>query len=76
VIQKELASIKQLYGALKTLGSSFKGLTGEEVKKRLQKYVSNKIAEEKNTSRLSIFVRQFFSPLLKTRLISGVHFFG
>lgn len=57
---------------LKRLESSLDGLRGEEVKKRLQEYGPNRIAEEKETSKLSIFTRQFASPLIYILIIASV----
>lgn len=57
---------------LKNLESSLEGLTEEEAKKRLQKYGPNKIAEEKETGKLTIFIRQFTSPLIYILIIAAV----
>ena len=57
---------------LNKLKSSLEGLTEEEAKTRLQEYGPNKIAEEKETSKLSIFVRQFTNPLIYIMIIASV----
>ena len=47
--------------AIKSLGSSEKGLTEEEAKQRLEKYGINEIEKRKRITPLHIFLRQFTS---------------
>lgn len=62
-------SIKEIYHSLNT---SEKGLTSEEVKKRLEKFGANKLAEEKEINKLKIFINQFASPLIYILIIAGI----
>ncbi len=61
--------IKEIYHSLNT---SEKGLTSEEVKKRLEKFGANKLAEEKEINKLKIFFHQFASPLIYILIIAGI----
>ncbi|MEM4160408.1 MAG: HAD-IC family P-type ATPase [Thermoplasmata archaeon] len=56
---------------VKSLGTSEKGLTSEEVKKRLAKFGPNALPEEERTSMFKIFLHQFASPLIYLLLIGG-----
>ena len=47
--------------AIKSVGSSEKGLTGREAKQRLEKYGINEIEKKKRITPFQIFVRQFTS---------------
>ena len=49
---------------LRQLQTHTEGLTAEEADRRLRQYGPNKITDEKRTSRLKIFGRQFASPLI------------
>jgi magnesium-transporting ATPase (P-type) len=53
------------------LGTSEKGLPEEEVRKRLEEYGPNRLAEEEKISRLKILLHQFTSPLIYILLIAG-----
>lgn len=61
--------IKEIYHSLNT---SEKGLTSEEVKKRLEKFGPNKLAEEKDINKFKIFIHQFASPLIYILIIAGI----
>ncbi|MEN2985422.1 MAG: cation-transporting P-type ATPase [Thermodesulfovibrionaceae bacterium] len=61
--------LKEIYQKLQT---SEKGLTSEEVKKRLTKYGLNKLLEEEKINKIKIFIHQFASPLIYILLIAGV----
>ncbi|MEM3396960.1 MAG: HAD-IC family P-type ATPase [Thermoplasmata archaeon] len=56
---------------VKSLDSSEKGLTSEEVKKRLAKFGPNALPEEERTSMFKIFLHQFASPLIYLLLVGG-----
>jgi Ca2+-transporting ATPase len=56
----------------KRLQTSEEGLSEAQAKKHLETYGPNKIAEEKKTSRLQIFIRQFSSPLIYILLIAAL----
>ena len=56
---------------LRILETSKKGLSDEEVKKRLKHHGPNKLAEEKPPPLLLIFLRQFRSPLIYILVIAG-----
>ena len=56
----------------KALQTSEEGLSEAQAKKNLETYGPNKIAEEKRTSRLKIFIRQFTSPLIYILLIAAL----
>lgn len=58
--------------AYRRLETSDKGLSDEEVLRRLQKYGPNKLAEEEEINRFRIFLHQFASPLIYILLIAGV----
>ncbi len=62
-------SSKEIYNKLST---TEKGLTSEEVKKRIEKYGRNKLAEEVKINRLKIFLHQFASPLIYILIIAGI----
>ena len=49
---------------LRRLASSAEGLTGEEAKRRLEKYGPNELEKEEGISPIRIFVSQFESPLV------------
>ncbi len=49
-----------------------KGLSSEEVKKRLHQYGLNVLAQEKKETYLSIFIRQYKSPLIYILITAGV----
>ncbi len=61
--------LKEIYHKLNT---SEKGLSSEEVKKRLEKFGANKLAEEKEINKLKIFIHQFASPLIYILIIAGI----
>ncbi len=61
-------NLKEIYQRLNT---SERGLTSEEVKRRLEKYGANKLAEEKDINKLKIFLHQFASPLIYILIIAG-----
>ena len=48
------------------------GLSREQVEKRLKEYGPNKIKEEKATSPLTIFFRQFLSPLMYILFVAAI----
>ena len=56
----------------KQLETQAEGLTAEQADQRLRQYGRNKIAEEKGTARLKIFIRQFTSPLIYILLIAAL----
>ena len=60
---------KEIYNQLNT---TERGLTSEEVKKRIEKYGRNKLAEEVKINRLKIFLHQFASPLIYILIIAGI----
>jgi len=60
---------QEVFKALQTSGE---GLSEAQAKKNLETCGLNKIAEEKRTSRLKIFIRQFTSPLIYILLIAAV----
>lgn len=62
-------SSKEVFQKLQT---SEKGLTSEEVKKRLEKFGPNKLAEEKDINKFKIFIHQFASPLIYILIIAGI----
>lgn len=55
----------------KRLNSSEKGLTDQEVARRLEKYGYNVLVEEDRISRLKILLHQFSSPLIYVLLLAG-----
>ena len=55
--------------ALKTSG---RGLSNEEVLRRLDEYGPNRLAEEERIKRLKIILHQFTSPLIYLLLIASV----
>ncbi len=57
---------------LRRLNTSEGGLTEEEAQGRLRQYGPNKLAEEKKTSKVAIFLHQFTSPLIYIILIAAV----
>ena len=57
---------------LRELQTSAKGLSEEEARERLQKFGPNRLAEEKRTSRLAVFFRQFKSPLIYILLLAAI----
>jgi Ca2+-transporting ATPase len=56
---------------LRILETSKTGLSSEETKKRLKHHGPNKLAEEKQSPPLLIFLRQFRSPLIYILVIAG-----
>ncbi len=58
--------------ALEALGASEDGLDAGEVRRRLEKYGPNKLAEEEKTNRLGILLHQFTSPLIYILIIAAV----
>jgi P-type Ca2+ transporter type 2C len=56
---------------LKELQTSAEGLSEEEARGRLEKFGPNRLAEEKRTSRLTVFLRQFKSPLIYILLVAA-----
>jgi len=62
-------SIKEVFHEL---GTSESGLTAEEGKKRIDRYGTNKLAEEEKTSKFKIIIHQFTSPLIYILLIAGL----
>ncbi len=60
--------IRDIYQKLNT---NEKGLTSEEVRKRLVKYGHNRLQEEERVKKLKIFLHQFASPLIYILLIAG-----
>jgi potassium/sodium efflux P-type ATPase len=54
------------------LSTSENGLSDSEVRKRLEQYGHNKLAEEEAISKLKILLHQFTSPLIYILLIAGV----
>ncbi|WP_353684643.1 HAD-IC family P-type ATPase [Thermodesulfovibrio sp. 3907-1M] len=61
-------SIRDIYQKLNT---NEKGLTSEEVRKRLVKYGYNRLQEEDRVKKFKIFLHQFTSPLIYILLIAG-----
>jgi len=57
---------------LKEWATSAKGLTEDEVRARIKKFGPNRLAEEKRTSRLAVFFRQFKSPLIYILLLAAI----
>ena len=57
---------------LRELQTSAKGLSKEEAQERLRKFGPNRLAEEKRTSRLAVFFRQFKSPLIYILLVAAI----
>ncbi len=57
---------------IEELGSSEKGLSFEEARKRLELYGLNELEVEKETSKIVIFLRQFTNPLVLILLIASV----
>jgi magnesium-transporting ATPase (P-type) len=57
---------------LRELKTSAKGLSAEEARERLRRYGPNRLAEEKRTSRVAVFFRQFKSPLIYILLLAAV----
>lgn len=57
---------------LRVLNGSLGGLTQEEAQKRLSKFGSNKLPEQKGKSFLSIFVDQFKSPLIYVLIVADI----
>jgi len=57
---------------LDKLGSKKIGLTGEEAKKRLDKYGVNRLPSGKAPSIFEVFIRQFFNPMIYALLIVGI----
>ncbi len=63
--------------AFLSVGSSEKGLSSEEARKRSAKYGQNILNEEKSHSRFIIFLSQFKSPLIYVLIAAAVlSFFG
>ena len=62
-------SSDKVFSLLKT---SPKGLTQEEIKKRLQKFGHNRLPEEKRLTRLAILLEQFKSPLVYILLFANI----
>ncbi len=56
---------------LQRLQTSDDGLQDEEIKKRLEQYGYNKLAEEEKISRLKILLHQFKSPLIYILIIAA-----
>lgn len=57
---------------LSELGSSAKGLTQTESRRRLEKYGENTIADEETIHPFRIFIHQFQSPLIYILLIASI----
>lgn len=66
---------KTIPEAMKILDSSEKGLTEAQVSERFLKYGHNKLPEEKKETILSIFLRQFQSPLIYLLLLAAMTVF-
>ncbi len=62
-------STKDIYHQLKT---SEKGLSSQEVEKRLKEYGYNKLTEEERINKLKIFIHQFASPLIYILIVAGI----
>ncbi|MDM7202697.1 MAG: cation-transporting P-type ATPase, partial [Thermodesulfobacteriaceae bacterium] len=62
-------SIKEIYQQLKT---SERGLSSEEVEKRLKQYGYNKLIEEEKINKLKIFLHQFESPLIYILIVACI----
>ena len=60
---------------LRELQSSTLGLSAEEAKKRLAKFGSNKLPEQKGRSLVAIFIDQFKSPLIYVLIIADISVF-
>lgn len=58
--------------ALRETGSSFSGLTQEEASSRLVKHGPNEIAARKPVALVTVFLRQFLSPLIYVLLVAGI----
>lgn len=56
---------------LQKLGSSEKGLSEVEVKKRLTQYGLNKLKEKEKINRIKLILHQFSSPLIYILIIAG-----
>ncbi len=63
---------KTIAEVMTLLDSSEKGLTDFQVSERFLKYGHNKLPEEKQETILSIFLRQFQSPLIYLLLVAAV----
>lgn len=61
-----------LKGLFDSLNTSEKGLTSQEAEKRLLKYGYNEIKKEKQFKALSIFFRQFESPLVAILIFATI----
>ena len=57
---------------IRRLESSREGLTTKDAEARLRRYGRNRIERRKKPSRISVFLRQFESPLVYVLLIAGV----
>ena len=57
---------------LREFRTSAKGLSAEEARERLRRYGPNRLAEEKRTSHVAVFFRQFKSPLIYILLVAAI----
>jgi Ca2+-transporting ATPase len=57
---------------LETLGVDAGGLSGAEAQERLDRFGRNELAEEKKTTKLSIFIKQFRSVLILILVVAAV----
>lgn len=58
--------------ALEKLGSGPGGLSEQEAKKRLAEFGHNELPEEKPTSKIILFLRQFKNPLVYLLVVAGL----
>ena len=72
VIEDSLWHTKSEKEILNELSASEKGLTRWEAKSRIEKYGLNIIPEEKKTSQIILFLKQFNSPLIHILIIAMV----
>ncbi len=62
-------NVEEVFSRLET---SELGLTSAEVQERLDKYGANEIAEEKQVTRLALFLRQLTNPLIGVLLVAAL----
>jgi len=58
--------------AFDKLGSSVDGLTESEVQRRLEQYGGNELVQEKQATKLALFVNQFKNPLIAVLIIAAI----
>lgn len=63
---------KNTQDVLKSLNTSFNGLSKEEVQERLKKYGYNELKEKDKTSIIKLFLETFKDPLVIILLIAAL----